>query len=1255
MPFFIQQQYAAGQVEGTFDGAALFVDISGFTTITDAIMDHGQHGAEVLTHLLADLFDPLIEGVFAQGGFVTSLAGDAFTAVFPADDGPPAARALAAAWQVRQGLGASSISHTEYGDFDLSVKIGLALGEISWGIVTSANGQRAAYFFQGAAIEEAAAAEKLARPGQVILTERVREALDPLATTDPTGEHWRASALQGPLPAPRPIQLPPPDPTIQGRFFPPQAWRSAAVGEFRQLVSLFVSLPTVQTAAQLDTFMQGVFALQDRYGGLLNRLDFGDKGANLLLFWGAPLAFEDDIRRALSFILELQTQTVIPIKAGLSYGIAHAGYSGGALAGEYTGHGRVTTLAARLMEAAPRGEVWVDQRIVKRAERAFDFDPEGELDFKGFTAPQSVFVLLERKEESEYTYPTAMVGRQTELAHLTDFVEPVWQGRYAGLCLVRGEPGVGKSRLVHAFWDSLKASAPAPFAVHIGQTDAILRESFNPFRYWLRRYFGQSEQQSEARNKRSFNRLLDRLRSAVANPTLAAELDRTRSFLGALVNLNWPDSLYEQLDGQARYENTMLALQTLLQAESQRQPLLLILEDIQWLDADSQTFLTRLTQSLESEPDYPLAVLATARPEGDRAWLDDLRSFQEIHLERLAASDLAALAAAQLDGPPSSRLLTLLQERSGGNALFAEQILRYLRDRGLLVQEKEHWNVVASQAAVLPADVRALLVASLDQLTDQVKAVVQGAAVLGREFEVRLLDRMLQQENAVRACVAAAERLAIWSALSELRYIFRHGLLRDAAYHMQARTSRQALHRLAVEALEALHDGELVPYYGELAYHCERARLDDKARHYLELAGAAAAEAYQNHLAADYFQRALNLTPADDHDARYRLLAAREALSDLLGNRDEQAQHLSEMSALADTADRQVEVLIRQAWRGFWTGEYQTSLDHSKRAIELADQCGETTLAGRAHYVRWWVLLTLGNLTDSNRQARAALEAARQAGDRAGEANAHNALGMLGIAEGNYFSSRQHLLTFLRLARQLKNREREHTALLNLGIVSTVLGDYQQARRYYQQSLDVGREIGHWVSMGSLYVNLSWVAGSLGEWETALEWGQRGLERKRQARHPEAEAEALLWLAHAWTALGEFEQAEDAYRHSLETRRELGQENLAMGVLAGLARLALAQDDLAAASRYADEILAYLDGGGSLGATWEPLRITWSCCLVLQARGDPRAALFLETTYRELMTRAERIPDPATRTGYLEKVPWHRDIVRAHEQQTGRS
>ncbi|NJN84213.1 MAG: AAA family ATPase, partial [Caldilineaceae bacterium] len=425
-------------------------------------------------------------------------------------------------------------------------KVGVADGDVRWGIVGGAENARAAYYFQGPAIDRCSGAEKAAGPGQIVADAGFWQRLGivtggaGLARAEAFGDHYLVHDVTGPLPDLQPVQPLGVDVDAMARFYPRRLIERDLNGEFRHVVSLFISLPTVRRQNQLASFMQTLFELQEQYGGLLSGLRFGDKGSNLLLFWGMPTAYENDIFRTLNFVLDLQTRTSIPIDAGITYQIAYAGHSGSTLRDDYTAHGRGVNLAARFMAAASRGEIWVDETIARRAKAHFEIESLGERSFKGFAQPQKVFLLLERQEQADAFYAGGMVGRQDDLGALADFVAPLWQGLPAGRLLVSGDPGIGKSRLVHAFLAELNASGSSEgrrVTVVLGQTDEILREPLNPWRYWLRRYFGQSEHQSEARNKRNFNSALDLLlaESEALDENLCNDLDRTRSF-----SVRWP-------------------------------------------------------------------------------------------------------------------------------------------------------------------------------------------------------------------------------------------------------------------------------------------------------------------------------------------------------------------------------------------------------------------------------------------------------------------------------------------------------------------------------------------------------------------------------------------------------------------------------------------------------------------------------------------------------------------------------------------
>ncbi|HEX8992755.1 MAG TPA: AAA family ATPase, partial [Anaerolineales bacterium] len=832
VPEFIVENYRAGRRRGNFQAATLFIDLSGFSRITDALMPHGQPGAEELTRQMHSVFDPLMKGVVEHGGQVVGLAGDGVTAVYPAEPDlrSAACEALASARLIQERLAAIAVMRTPYGEFPISAKIGLACGEVSWGILESANQKRATFYFRGEAVDDSAEAEHHAEAREIVLSETAGELLQGVAECEPRFGFRVVAGVRGDLPDSREVTIPPGDPEVTRIFAPAALSTGDARSEFRHAVHLFLRIPDLSDDA-LHDFMVTLFELQEHYGGLLSHLDFGDKGCSMLLLWGAPVTFENDISRALNFALELQSRATFPITAGITFYLALAGYVGSALFEDYTCYGWGVNLAARYMMAAPDGAILLDERMVQRIIRSFSMEYVGEQAFKGFAQKQRVYVLKGRKAEVESFYEGRLAGRDAEIHKLAERIEPLWQARYAGVALIAGEAGIGKSRLVHEFKaSSLFADRNVLWAVC--QTDQVLRLSFNPFRYWLARYFDVVSAPDDAARLRSFELRFDELRSAVQDVALLEDVDQARSFLAALVDVRWPDSPYERMDAQGRYDNTLIAVITLMKAESRRQPLILFIEDAHFLDEDSKVLLVRLKRVFSADTSAAVAILVTSRPEEGRLLVEEGFADTRIDLGGLSADAMTALSDDILGQPATPDLIRFIDQRADGNPFFAEQILRYLQAEGLLeLNDSGRWMLSRGwQSSALPADVMTMLVARLDQLAREVQDVIQTASVLGREFEVQVLSRMLNDEATVDYRVSEAERASVWSPLNELRYLFRHALLRDAAYTMQLQAQRRRLHAMAVEALEGLYPKELAFHYPELAFHSEQADLVEKAR-----------------------------------------------------------------------------------------------------------------------------------------------------------------------------------------------------------------------------------------------------------------------------------------------------------------------------------------------------------------------------------------------------------------------------------------
>jgi tetratricopeptide (TPR) repeat protein len=594
----------------------------------------------------------------------------------------------------------------------------------------------------------------------------------------------------------------------------------------------------------------------------------------------------------------------------------------------------------------------------------------------------------------------------------------------------------------------------------------------------------------------------------------------------------------------------------------------------------------------------------------------------------------------------------------------------------------------------LPIDVRAVLVARLDRLGQEVKDVVQTASILGREFEVQLLVRMLQNDERLLPKMTVALQAAIWIALNELRYLFKHALVHDAAYQTLVRSHRQSLHALAVEALEGLYAADLSLRYGELAYHSQQAGMVEKARAYLRQAGDTARDAYQNSQAVDYYSRALNLAPEDDLETRYNLLLSREALYNLLGNQDARRQDLEALARLAGVLDaatredkRQAEVEELKASFAIHSGDYAGAAATAKKAVDLARTSSALDVAIRSYLTWSFALWRLGKYNTAIRRAKEGLNLARHIDDRSQQSRALNILGLIAFEQKIPKTVHLYLEESLRIAQETGNRRVEIASLNNLGNLAAALGDFTRAEESYERALRLAREIGDRIYEGRLLGNLGWTAGNLGDYVTgrtyceqelrlarevgdrrnesynlinlsslsgqqgdsraAIAYAKQGLVLARQTHDPSCEAWALTYAGHAHLALGQVGASLKAYQDALDIRRSLGQPNLATEPLAGLGRAALAAGDISTAQAHIQAILTHLDRAGTLDGTDEPMRVYLTCYQVLLAAGDPQAGKVLETAYNLLQERSAKISDVEMRRNFLENVPYHRQILEA--------
>ena len=401
----------------------------------------------------------------------------------------------------------------------------------------------------------------------------------------------------------------------------------------------------------------------------------------------------------------------------------------------------------------------------------------------------------------------------------------------------------------------------------------------------------------------------------------------------------------------------------------------------------------------------------------------------------------------RLEEPAAPELGKLLAERTDGNPFFAEQLLTPSA-RG-----EACWPITAGDGrlALRSPGVRPdaerhpppLHRARLDRLAWDVRELVQTAAVLGREFNLGWLGRMLPDEPDLAGKVAAAEAAAVWTGLNRLAiHIPQRALLRDVAYEMLLQARRRDLHYLAAQTLKALHQKDQTPVLAELAYHYETAyrqgldELREPASDYLRRAGEQAAAEFENETAIDYYNRALELTPEEKTITRYDLILAREAVLDYTGDREAQRADLATLSdltaALADPA-REATVYLRRAFYGLETSDYPAAIVAAQMALAQAEVAGDLALQAAALGQWGFALWRQDEHGAAREQLEMGLELSRAGGARREEAHCLISLGVVRETTNDITGGEAAFQAGLAICREIGDRYAEMRALNNLG------------------------------------------------------------------------------------------------------------------------------------------------------------------------------------------------------------------------------
>ncbi|MBE2270387.1 MAG: tetratricopeptide repeat protein [Anaerolinea sp.] len=1124
-------------------GSVLFADISGFTPLTESLTRTlgARLGAEELTRQLNRVYDALTEEVERYGGAIITFGGDAMTCYFDGGAAPElgALRALTCAFALQTAMTAFKSVRLPNGEtISLSIKVALASGRACRCLVGDPNILLMDVLAGETLVRMEEAAQHTVK-GEIVMDLTTAELVSDACTI----AEWRAAETtrfarvtelrRAAAPcawSPLDARALPAD-QLRSWVMPALANRDDSLTELRPAVAFFLAFSGInydtdpEAERKLDAFVRWIQAIIARYDGALLQVSMGDKGSSLYAAFGVPTAHENNAARAASAALETRTlprelSYVYIHGIGITQGIMRAGTYGGRTRRTYGVIGDDVNLAARLMGHASPGQILVSDRVQKALAGSFDLRELTPIRVKGKQDALPVARLIGRRtdlDERSVSHERPLVGRQRELARLQADIAPILDHQPAGCTWVHGEAGIGKSHLIYA----ARQQVGDQVNWYTFATDQLVQESLHPVLPVLANFFNFDFAANEYMRKTLFDRRIDRLIKSLPDhpeaPAVAANLNAGRWYIGALLGLHWAGSPYESAESKTRFERSLAALNTLAHALSLIKPLVLHIQDAQWLDNDS---LALLDLWIESASRFPIAVIIDSRDQYDEASLAR-PGFKALPIAELAAADVAELTANVLNGAVSDAAARYLYEKASGNPLFTEQLTLDLSERRALVPSLDGtWDLSDQPIDDMPANLNAVLIARLDRLIGELRAIVQVASVLGQEFDVPVLAHMLGGDADVKPKIKQAEDETIWIARSERQYVFRHALLRDAAYSMQAQERLRELHALAGAAIEQVYAENLLAKAPDLAFHYEKSAIYERAVIYLIKSAQSMAGLHANQEAIRFYLRALDLS-AKTALPPAEIMPLHEGLGDLYDNASSYAESIAHYDRAldlvgADQVARRTALLrkkgyVLQKWGQFdeATACFEAGLVELQADLKPEEACQLYMGLSMINYRQ-------GKVEDATELAQMGLAMAQMGTDKRSLAAANQTVGVIHWKKGEYAEATRLYAESLALWKESGNMLGLASIHNNLGLLHQSMGDLDQALAAFEQGSTLFDQVGNLHGLAVAYDNLGQVYRLRGDDERSFEYLEKAVTILAQIGLSDSEVFTSMWQSGTW-------------------------------------------------------------------------------------------------------------------------------------------
>lgn len=1017
-------------------------------------------------------------------------------------------------------------------------------------------------------------------------------------------------------------------------------------------------------------------------------------GDNILAVFGADETREDDAERAVlcglsllalgetlgTEVLAEHGQAGFNVRVGLHTG---AVLLGGGVDADGSIRGIAVNIAARMEQTAPAGRLRISHDTYTQVRGMFEVEPQAPLAVKGVDAPVQSYLVLRAKPRSFRIgargiegVATRMIGRDAELQALQAAFHRLFEQRRLAAVTVVADAGVGKSRLLYEF-EAWSDARPERFILFRGRaTPQTGTRAFGLLRDLLAWRFQIGDDDSVEAARRKLEDGVMPLFRQDDGPDLA---EAHAHLLGHLIGIDWRDSRHIRgiVDDarQVRSRAFHAAAQMFRRlGASTGSPVILQLEDLHWADDESLDFLNHLA---EANRDTALLVLAFTRPtlfERRQDWRSTEGVDQRIDMKPLDAAGSRQLAGELLKRLPEvpAALGDLLTSRADGNPFYMEELVKMLIDQGAIQARSDPgqtWAVDAERllATQVPPTLTGVLQARLDGLPADERHALQQASVVGAVFWDQALAAV-EPEAAELLPALTRRELALPRPDAQIdglrEYAFRHHLLHQVTYDTVLKRHKREGHARVARWLAGLIEDQGVragDLPGLAAEHFEQAGEGLRAAEFHTRAAELAAERMAHERVLVHVKRALGglerdaEAPQAQGELRWKLLALRDKAMETQGRRDEQLKTIQAMDQLADALGddrKRSDAAARRAFCALRTADWaglQAAAEYSEACARRAQDDRLRLLAVRLQAA---AKVLRGDIDAGRLQAQEALVEARQLRLQVVETSLLNTLAIAAERQGDLVGTLELNSQCVLVYRETGHRVNESVSLSNRSNSRVYLGDLDRAQEDLTAALQLTRANGDRMMEAHLMITSATLALWQGDPSRSLDCARAGLAASVATQARDAQVLSEMRQGDAELALGQLDQAREAYERSRALARQLDSV-WELEACAGLARVALAGGDAAAAVAALAPVLAREQAGGTLEGAELPRLVELTCHRALAQAGDPRADRWLERAYTGLMAQADQIGRSATgaelRPGFLHRIPHHREILAAWE------